>query len=380
MDLFEYQGKELLARWGIPVPEGGVATTPREAEKIAESLGGSVVVKAQVQVGGRGKAGGIKVVSSPEAALEAASAILGMDIKGHKVERLLVEKASAIKQEYYLSVLLDRSQKQFLLMLSSKGGMDIEEVAATDPSALARVHVDALLGLRSFHINQLVYGSGIDPAACKPTAGIIAKVFLLFIEADATLVEINPLILTSDGSVVALDAKVSLDDSASFRHPEFEELREVSAADPFERMAKERGFGNFIKLDGNVGIIGNGAGLVMSTLDVVDQCGGRAANFLDVGGGADAEALSSALEVILADPAVRSVLINIFGGITRCDLVAEGVVDALSRLEVRVPIVVRLDGTNAEQGRRILAEARNPNVIPAETMSQAAERAVEAAR
>ncbi|MEO7803877.1 MAG: ADP-forming succinate--CoA ligase subunit beta [Actinomycetota bacterium] len=380
MDLFEFQGKELLAKWNIPVPDGQVARTADEVRKIAASLGGTTVVKAQVQVGGRGKAGGIKVAETPEAAGEAAEAILGMDIKGHIVERVLVERASDIKAEYYASLMLDRAARKYLFMVSSKGGMDIEEVAATEPQALAKVHIDPLLGLQGFQINQLVFGSGLHPEARTGSAKIFASIYKLFIETDASLVEINPLILTQDDQVVALDAKVSLDESAFFRHPEFEELRQVTGADPQERMAQERGFGNFIKLDGNIGIIGNGAGLVMSTLDIVDQVGGRAANFLDVGGGADADLLSSALEVILSDSKVRSVLINIFGGITRCDLVAQGVVDATGRLDVNIPIVVRLDGTNAEEGRRILSEANHPMVKASATMFEAANEAVEATR
>lgn len=379
MDLFEFQGKELFSKWDIPVPEGRVATTPEEAKKAAESIGGTVVVKAQVQVGGRGKAGGIKLAESPEAAETAAGAILGMDIKGHVVERVLVERASNIRAEYYASITLDRSTKKFLFMFSSKGGVDIEEVAATDSNALVKVHIDPLLGLSEFQVNQLVFGTNIHPEARAGVRSIIPKIYRIFIEADASLVEVNPLIFTNEGEVIALDSKVSLDDSAFFRHPEFEALREVVSTDPQERMAKERGL-NFIKLDGNVGIIGNGAGLVMSTLDVVDQAGGKAANFLDVGGGAGAELLSDALEVILSDQGVKSVLINIFGGITRGDLVAEGVVDALKRLEIRVPIVVRLDGTNAEEGRKILTQANHPKVIPATTMQEAAEKAVEATR
>lgn len=380
MDLFEYQGKELFGRWGIPVPEGQVASTPDEAAKIAEAFGGKVVVKAQVQVGGRGKAGGIKVVESADEAKAAAEKIIGMDIKGHVVQRVLVEKASDIKAEYYASVMLDRAAKGFLFMVSAKGGMDIEEVAKTEPNAIAKVVVDPLLGLQPFQVNELIFGAGLHAEAHKGAASLLTKLFRMFMEADASLVEVNPLILTGDGEVLALDAKVSLDDSALFRHPEFEALREVVATDPQEREAKERGFSNFIKLDGNVGIIGNGAGLVMSTLDIVDQVGGKAANFLDVGGGADAEMLSSALEIILSDEGVRSVMINIFGGITRCDLVAQGVVDALKKMEVKVPIVVRLDGTNAEEGRKILSDAQHPMVVPAATMLEAATKAVEATR
>jgi succinyl-CoA synthetase beta subunit len=296
-------------------------------------------------------------------------------INGHRVERVLVERASEIRAEYYAAVTLDRSAKKHLIMVSSKGGIDIEQVAASDPGAISRLHVDPLLGLQPFQVRSLVFTSGLDPDARDGALEILPKLFRLYIEADASLVEVNPLILTEGGEVVALDSKVTLDDSAIYRHPEFEELREVVATDPQERMAKERGL-NFIKLEGSVGIIGNGAGLVMSTLDVVDQAGGHAANFLDVGGGANAEMLSSALEVILSDRGVNSVLVNIFGGITRCDLVAKGIIDALGRLDVTVPIVVRLDGTNAEEGRRLLREANHPKVVPAATMLEAAEKAV----
>jgi succinyl-CoA synthetase beta subunit len=378
MDLFEFQGKELFDRWGIAVPEGRVASTPQEAHKAAESLGGRVVVKAQVQVGGRGKAGGIKVVEDPQTAEEAAAAILGMEIKGHVVERVLVERASEITSEYYASLMLDRSQKKHLFMVSSKGGIDIEEVTAGDPEAIAKVLIDPLLGLQPFQVNRLIFDSGIQEGAHKGARDLFTNMYRLFIEADASLVEVNPVVLTAAGDVLALDAKVSLDDSALFRHPSFEGLREVVATDPQERMASERDL-NFIKLEGDVGIIGNGAGLVMSTLDVVDQAGGKPANFLDVGGGATSDILSGALEVILSDASVRSVLINIFGGITRCDLVAQGIVDALGRFDVAVPIVVRLDGTNAEEGRQILSDAHHPKVINAATMIEAARKAVEVA-
>lgn len=376
MDLFEFQGKELLARWGVPVPEGRVAASVDEAAVAAASLGGRLVIKAQVRVGGRGKAGGIKTAENADEARQAASAILGMDIKGHRVERVLIEKASDIKAEYYAAVTLDRSAKAYLFMVSARGGVDIEEVAATEPEAIAKVHVDPLLGLQAYQVNQLIFGAGLDPASHRGARSLLPKLFDVFTQADASLVEVNPMILTADEEVVALDAKVSLDDSALFRHPEFEALREITATDPQERMARERGL-NFIKLDGDIGIVGNGAGLVMSTLDVVAQAGGKAANFLDVGGGASADLLSNALEVILSGGGIRSVLINIFGGITRCDEVARGVVDALGRLEVAVPIVVRLDGTNAEEGRRILAESGHGRLVPASTMTEAAERAVE---
>lgn len=378
MDLFEYQGKELLRRFEVPVPEGRVASRPDEVRAAAEGLGGNVVVKAQVLTGGRGKAGGIKAASSPEAAGEVAAGILGMDIRGHRVGRVLVERAGDIASEYYLSFLLDRSGRNFLGMMSSKGGVDIEEVAASDPDAIARVHIDPLLGVSDFHARALVFGANIDQEARTEAMALIPRIFRAFVELDASLVEINPLVLTGSGRVMALDAKVTLDDSAEYRHAFFAELKSVHEVPEQERIAKEKGL-NFIKLSGEVGIIGNGAGLVMSTLDVVKAAGGEPANFLDVGGGAGAELLSNALEVITSDAGVRSVLVNIFGGITRCDLVAEGIIDAFGRLEMNVPVVVRLDGTNAEQGRKMLAEAPHDKLLAADTMLGAAERAVELA-
>ena len=378
MDLFEYQGKELLRRFEVPVPEGRVARTPEGATDAARGLGGKVVVKAQVQVGGRGKAGGIKLADSPEAAGEVASQILGMDIKGHSVTRVLVERAGEIKDEYYCSFLLDRSERKFLGMMSSKGGVDIEEVAATDPEAISRVHIDPLLGISDFHARRLVFGANLDPSAHREAIAVVPKLYRALVELDASLVEVNPLVLTGDGRVVALDAKVSLDESATYRHPIFDELKAAHEIPEQERLAKEKGL-NFIKLEGDVGVIGNGAGLVMSTLDVVKAAGGEPANFLDVGGGAGADVLSAGLEVITSNKEVKSVLVNIFGGITRCDLVAEGIIDALNRLDVKVPIVVRLDGTNAEEGRKMLAEAPHPMLHAAETMLGAAESAVELA-
>jgi succinyl-CoA synthetase beta subunit len=375
VDLFEYQGKELLRRFEVPVPEGRVAATPAEARAAAEGLGGKVVVKAQVQVGGRGKAGGVKLTSSPEEAASAAEQILGMDIKGHVVKRVLIERAGTIESEYYFSFLLDRSERDVLGMMSAKGGIDIEEVAATDPEAIARVHIPPLLGISDFHARELVFGAGIDAAARKEAIAIIPRLYRAFIELDASLIEINPMVLMDTGRVVALDAKVTLDDSADYRHPNYSELRSAHEVPEQERIAKEKGL-NFIKLDGDVGIIGNGAGLVMSTLDVVKAAGGDSANFLDVGGGAGAELLSNALEVITSDKAVKSVLVNIFGGITRCDLVAEGIIDAFGRLDMKVPVVVRLDGTNAEQGRKMLAETPNELLIAEKTMLDAAEKAV----
>lgn len=408
MDLFEYQGKELLRRFDVPVPEGRVAVTPDEAVAAAKGLGGRVVVKAQVQVGGRGKQGGIELVASPEEAATATERILAIDFydqEGFKLKqlasedpgsmtaeqrdrwdktnpiksrRVLIERAGDIAKEYYFAFLLDRSARKFLGMMSAQGGVDIEQVAATDPKAIARIHVDPLLGISDFHARSLVYGAGIDPEARKEAISLIPKLYRAFVELDASVVEINPMVLTGEGRVMALDAKVSLDDSAFYRHPNFEELKAAHDIPEQERVAKEKGL-NFIKLDGDIGIIGNGAGLVMSTLDVVKAAGGDAANFLDVGGGAGAELLSSALEVITSNPDVKSVLVNIFGGITRCDLVAEGIIDALGRLDVRVPIVVRLDGTNAEQGRKMLAQAPHPKLVAAETMLDAARRAVELA-
>jgi len=380
MDLFEHQAKELFARHGVAVPRGRVAWSPEEAEAVAAELGGTVVVKAQVQVGGRGKAGGIQLARDPAEARTKAERIIGMDIRGHTVRRVLVEEASDIANEYYLAILHDRASKGFLAMASAEGGMDIEEVAATKPDAIVKVGVNPLVGLRPYHVNQLLYGAGFPPETHKGAAGIVTRLYEVLTAEDCMLVEVNPLVVTTDGQVKALDGKVSLDDSSLYRHPELEEMRDTFAVDPQEQAAKEKGL-NYIKLDGWVGIIGNGAGLVMSTLDVVAQAGGKAANFLDVGGGASAETMAAGLEVILSDDKVRSVLVNIFGGITRGDLVAQGILDALDRLgdKVKVPLVVRLDGTNAEEGRRLLAESPSDKVVPAATMLEAAAKAVELA-
>jgi succinyl-CoA synthetase beta subunit len=409
VDLFEYQGKELLRRFDVPVPEGRVATTPEQAAEAAQFLGGKVVVKAQVQVGGRGKQGGVKLASSPEEARAAAEEIFKIgfyDQEGVKLKEkaeadpsslteeekyrlehteplyskyLLIERAGDLKSEYYLSFLIDRTERKYLGIMSSEGGMDIEAVNEETPEKIAKVSIDPLLGLSDFHARKLVFGGNIDAEARKGALAILPKLYRAFVETDASQIEINPLVLTGDGKVVALDAKVILDDSASYRHTFYEELKSAHEVPEQEREAKEKGL-TLIKLDGDVGIIGNGAGLVMSTLDVVKDAGGRAANFLDVGGGANAEVLSNALQVITGNPEVRSIFINIFGGITRCDLVAEGVVNALSMLDVKVPIVVRLDGTNAEQGRKILADAPHPMLKTADTMLGAAEMAVELAR
>ena len=379
MDLFEYQGKELLRRFEVPVPEGRVASSADEAERAAAGLGGKVIVKAQVQVGGRGKAGGIKVADSPQEARAVADQILGMDIKGHVVKRVLVERARDIKEEYYLSFLVDRSERKFLGMMSAEGGVEIEQVAEENPDAIARVHVDPTIGISDFHARRLVFGAKLNPEARKGAIAMIPKLYRAFVELDASLVEVNPLVLTGDGKVVALDAKVTLDESADYRHSNFAELKSAHEVPEQERLAKSKGL-NFIKLDGDVGIIGNGAGLVMSTLDVVKAAGGEPANFLDVGGGAQAEVLSNAIEVITSDPGVKSIFLNIFGGITRGDLVAEGIVDAFGRLDVTIPIVVRLDGTNAEEGRKMLADAPHDMLHSEDTMLGAARRAVELAR
>jgi succinyl-CoA synthetase beta subunit len=378
MDLLEYQGKQLFAETGVPVAEGRVARTPEEARQAAEELGLPVAVKAQVQVGGRGKAGGIKLAANPDEAEAHARAILGMDIRGLTVRELWIERASKIASEYYAAVVFDRSAKRPLLMLSSMGGIDIEEVAEKHPRAIARLHVDPLAGFQPFHGRRLAFESSIDADAIRPVGAMLSKLYDLFVERDATLVEINPLVVTEDRDVLALDAKVSIDDNALPRQPEVAEMRDPSAEDPQEQMAKERGI-TYVKLDGDIGILGNGAGLVMSTLDVVAQAGGRPANFLDVGGGAKAEEIVVALEVLLSDAKVKAVLFNIFGGITRGDEVARGILQALDQIEVKVPIVVRLDGTNDEEGRRILAEADRSELHPASTMLQAAAMVVELA-
>jgi succinyl-CoA synthetase beta subunit len=378
LDLLEYQGKELFRRWGLAVPEGQVARTPEAAATAARAMGPTVAVKAQVRIGGRGKAGGVKVVSNPEDARKAAETILALTIKGYPVLEVLVEAGVDIASESYFSILVDRTTKTHLIIASSKGGMDIEAVAAETPEAITRVSVDPLIGLQTFQVNKILAGLGIPAASRKQGAQAVRNLYRLYTEAEATLVEVNPLIVTGSGDVVALDSKVSLDESAIFRHPELAVYAPHKGSNSQESQAAEQGLSTFVSLEGNVGIIGNGAGLVMSTLDLVDQVGGKAANFLDVGGGADAKVLSSALQLILADGRAKSVLVNIFGGITRCDLVAEGVVDALGAVEVKVPIVVRLAGTNAEEGRRILSEAGHPMLVPVETMLEGAEKAVEA--
>src|SRR3954449_10682678 len=378
MDLLEYQGKQLFKKHGVPVPEGRPATSVEEAVEAAEELGYPVVVKAQVLIGGRGKAGGIKLAKDRAEVEEHANAILGMDIRGLTVHELYVEKASDIAEEYYAAILLDRSAKKPMAMLSRMGGMDVEEIAEKDPNAIVRLHVDPLEGFQDFHGRRLAFDSGIADDVVRPVGGMLAKLYETFVEEDAVLVEVTPLLVTGDREVVALDAKVTIDGNAVYRHPDTAALRNVSAEDPQERMAKERNL-TYVKLDGNVGILGNGAGLVMSTLDVVAQAGGKPANFLDAGGGSKAEAIVDAVEVILSNPNVTAVLFNIFGGITRCDEVANGLVTAFGQLKPEVPFVVRLDGTNDEEGRKILADAALPNVSVEKTMLGAAARVVELA-
>ncbi|MGH2845799.1 MAG: ADP-forming succinate--CoA ligase subunit beta [Thermoleophilaceae bacterium] len=378
MDLLEYQGKQLFRKHGVPTPDGRHAASVAEATEAAESLGYPVVVKAQVQIGGRGKAGGIKLAADRAEAEAHAQAILGMDIRGFTVHELYVEAASEIDEEYYAAIVFDRSAKRPMAMLSRMGGMDVEEVAETDPEAVRMLHVDPLIGFQDFHGRRLAFEAGIAADVIRPVGWMLGKLYEVFEREDATLVEVNPLLVTKGREVVALDAKVTIDASALFRHPDVAELRDVSAEDPQERMAAERGL-TYVKLDGHVGILGNGAGLVMSTLDVVAQAGGQPANFLDAGGGSKAEAITSAVEVILSDDKVRAVLFNIFGGITRCDEVARGLIEAFRQIEPEVPFVVRLDGTNDREGRALLAEADLPNVHTEATMLGAAEKVVELA-
>jgi succinyl-CoA synthetase beta subunit len=379
MDLYEYQGKELFRRFGIPVSDGRLATSPEEARTAAQELGGQVVVKAQVLTGGRGKAGGIKLADGPDAAEEHARAILGMDINGHVVRKLWIESASDIAREYYLSLTFDRGEKKALFMFTKEGGIDIEEVAAERPEALARLHVDPLEGFHPYQARRLVYGAGVEAGGeQKQIAKIAERLHAAFVGADAMLAEINPLIVTPDGQVKALDSKFTVDDNALSKHPDIAEMRDLDAYPAEERAAREKGV-TYVKLDGEVGVLGNGAGLVMSTLDVVALAGGRPANFCDLGGGGDAQGVVDALEVITVDPQVKSILFNIFGGITRCDEVARGILQALGSMSIEDPIVVRLDGTNAAEGRSLLQEAAPSNLHVEPTMLDAAKRAVELA-
>ncbi len=381
MDLFEYQGKQYFAKFGIPVSAGGVAHTVDEAVAEAEKAKYPVVVKAQVQVGGRGKAGGIKLATTADEVRLHAGNILGMDIKGHVVKRVWVEHASDIAEEYYASFTLDRAAKQHLLMLSAQGGVEIEEVAAKDPTAIVKLHINPIDGLSAARARQAAVEAKIPERALDGVADILVKLYECFTKGDCDLAEINPLILKPTGEVHALDAKVSLDNNAAFRHPEWAEYAATEELDAREQLAREKDL-QYIGLDGTVGIIANGAGLAMSTLDVVNQVGGKAANFLDIGGGANAELMTAALEVINSDNKVRSIFINIFGGITRGEEVAKGIVEAVKRVQLRAPIVIRLDGTNAEEGREILAKAGIPDsqLTSRPTMLEAARTAVELAK
>ena len=379
VDLYEYQGKELFRLAGIPVSEGRLATSAAEAGAAAAELGGQVVVKAQVLTGGRGKAGGIKLAASPEEAEARANEILGLDIRGHVVRKLWIEQASEIAKEYYLSLTFDRGAKRTLYMFTTRGGVDIEQVAEESPDALVRLHVDPLEGFRPWQARRLVYAGGLtDPSEQKQIASIVERLYEAFFRFDAMLCEINPLIVTPGGEVKALDSKFTVDDNALYRHPPIAEMRDVEADDPLETLAREKHV-TYVKLDGDVGVLGNGAGLTMSTVDVVTFAGGRPANFCDLGGGGDAQGVVDALSVITRDPQVKAIFFNIFGGITRCDEVARGILQALSEMTLELPIVVRLDGTNADEGRRILADAAPANLSVAPTMLEGAKQAVELA-
>jgi succinyl-CoA synthetase beta subunit len=389
VDLFEYQARDLFAAHGVPVLDGIVAETPEAAREAAQKIGGElVVVKAQVKTGGRGKAGGVKLAKTPDEAAEKAGEILGMDIKGHTVHRVLIAAGADIAEEYYFSVLLDRANRSYLAMASREGGMDIEQLAVERPEALARIPVDAIEGIDAAKAAEIAEAGNFPADVRDQVVDVIVKLWGVFTSEDATLVEVNPLVKTPDGKIIALDGKVSLDENASFRHADHEALVDRSAADPLEAAAKEKDL-NYVKLDGSVGIIGNGAGLVMSTLDVVAYAGEafngtKPANFLDIGGGASAEVMANGLEIILSDPQVKSVFVNVFGGITACDAVANGIVSAFQLLESRGesvtrPLVVRLDGNNAELGRQILTDAGLPGVEQVDTMDGAAKRAAELA-
>ncbi|MFJ9663862.1 ADP-forming succinate--CoA ligase subunit beta [Streptomyces sp. NPDC101219] len=389
MDLFEYQARDLFAKHGVPVLAGEVIDTPEAAREITERLGGKSVVKAQVKVGGRGKAGGVKLAATPDEAVARATDILGMDIKGHTVHKVMIaETAPEIVEEYYVSFLLDRANRTFLSIASVEGGMDIEEVAASRPEAVAKIAIDAIDGVDKAKAQEIAAAAKFPAEVADQVADVLVTLWDVFIKEDALLVEVNPLAKVASGQVIALDGKVSLDDNAEFRHPDFEALQDKAAADPLEAAAKEKNL-NYVKLDGEVGIIGNGAGLVMSTLDVVAYAGEahkgvKPANFLDIGGGASAEVMANGLEIILGDPDVKSVFVNVFGGITACDAVANGIVQALELLEgkgeeVTKPLVVRLDGNNAELGRKILDDRNHPLVQRVDTMDGAADKAAELA-
>ena len=376
MNIHEYQAKRLFAKYDVPIPDGEVAETPEQARQIAQRLGVPVVVKAQVLVGGRGKAGGIKLARNPDEAAARAEEILGMDIKGLTVEKVLVDEAADIQDELYLGVVLDRGNKRILMMGSSEGGVDIEEVAATTPERIVRVTIEPVLGLREFQTRELAYGMGLDKGLVRSFAGIAQGLYRSFVESDASLAEINPLVVTGDDRLLAVDGKMNIDDSGLFRHSDIESMRDTAAEDESERQAREAGL-SYVDLDGEIGCMVNGAGLAMATMDIVKLYGGAPANFLDIGGGAKADKVTAALRIILSDPRVKAVLFNIFGGITRGDEVARGILEALQEIDTDVPMIVRLVGTRAEEGRQLLADA---DMITARSLSDAAQKAVAAAR
>lgn len=375
MKIHEFQGKLVLQKYGVSTTKGQVAYTPDQVKEIAEQIGGTVVVKAQVHVGGRGKAGGVKLAKTPAEAYEVGKQILGMDLKGLKVKKVLVEGAINIDKEYYLGMLFDRDTKKIVVMVSAEGGMDIEEVNEKSPEKIARVWVDPTLGLQDYQIRDLIFGANLDKAYVKQITKFLRGLYNAFVGSDATLAEINPLVITKEGDVIAADCKMDIDDNALFRQPELAQWQESEADNPIEDEARTRGL-TYVHLSGDIGIIGNGAGLVMTTLDAVSREGGHPSNFLDIGGGAKAEVVRNALEVVLMEPKVKAVLINIFGGITRCDEVAKGVLEATSTMDIKVPIVVRFSGTNEEEGRKLL---EGTNLIPAASMQEAARKVVEVA-
>ncbi|MDI6782604.1 MAG: ADP-forming succinate--CoA ligase subunit beta [bacterium] len=373
MKIHEYQAKHIFAKFQIPIPQGEVAGSVAEVVSIAKKIGKPVVVKAQVHVGGRGKAGGIKVASDASAAEQVATSILGMKIKGLTVEKVLVEEAIDIVQEYYLGITIDREAQKNIVMVSSAGGIDIEEVAATTPEKIAKVHIDPFIGLRDYQTRQLCNFAQLDKPVIPSVSQFLTKLYTAYISCDASLAEINPLVITKPGAVIAADAKINIDDNALYRHPEFEVYKEESEEDPIEAEAHRRNI-QYVRLDGTIGILGNGAGLVMGTLDEVKRAGGTPANFLDIGGGAKAELVKNALEIVLLDKKVKGILFNVFGGITRCDEVAKGIIEATKTMQITVPIVVRLTGTNEKEGLELL---KNTNLIPASSMQEAVKIIVE---
>jgi succinyl-CoA synthetase beta subunit len=376
MKIHEYQAKEIFAKYGVPIPPGRVASTPDEVQSIAADIGKPVVVKAQVHVGGRGKAGGIKLAKTPEEARAAATQILGMDIKGLKVEEVLVEAAADIKEEYYIGITTDRAARRNIVMVSAAGGIDIEEVAATAPEKIAKLHLDPAIGLQDFQIRQLAYNAKLPAAAAKQIGPFLKALYKVYSDLDCSLAEINPLVLTGEGTLIAADAKINIDDNALFRHKDLAQFQEAQEEDPIEAEAHKRGL-TYVRLDGDIGIIGNGAGLVMTTLDVVQREGGKPANFLDIGGGAKAEVVRKAVDTVLLDKNVKGIFFNIFGGITRGDEVAKGLLEAMSTLDIKVPIVVRLTGTRAKEGLELL---EGSPLTPAATMQEGAQKIVALAK